>query len=92
MSNNNDVKQQIKTELTPDVGVTKQTQILLRRKTAAQWEQFDQTIPLGEPCFSYDPETGDCTLKIGFQDLDGNQQIWNALNLLRCRVDDGELS
>ena len=38
MSNNNDVKQQIKTELTPDVGVTKQTQILLRRKTAAQWE------------------------------------------------------
>ena len=86
------IKEIMKTESTPVTGVTKISQILLRRKTASQWEQCDQTIPLGEPCFSYDPETGDCVLKIGSQDEDGNQQIWNALNLLRGRVDDGELT
>lgn len=92
MVDTNVIKEMLKTELTPDTGATKVSQILLRRKTASQWEQFDQPIPLGEPCFSYDPETGDCVLKIGSQDLDGNQQIWNALNLLRGRVDDGELT
>lgn len=82
----------IETESTPINGAIKQAQILLRRKTAAQWQMYDQTIPVGEPCFSYDPSTGDCILKIGMQDLDGNEKIWNALNLLRARVDDGELS
>ena len=86
-----DDKQQLKTESTPDAGATKIAQVLLRRKTASQWEAYDQEIPLGEPCFSYDPTTGDCVLKIGFQDLNGNQKLWGALNLLRGRVDDGEL-
>ena len=85
-------KEIIKTESTPNAVATKISQLLLRRKTASQWEQFDQTIPFGEPCFSYDPETGDCVLKIGSKDADGNQQMWNALNLLRGRVDDGELN
>lgn len=82
----------IETDNTPDTGARKQAQILLRRKTASQWESYDQVIPTGEPCFSYDPETGDCVLKIGMCDLDGKEKIWNALSLLRARVDDGELT
>ena len=84
-----EAKQQIKTETS--VGATKVAQILLKRKTSSQWEQHDQAIPLGEPCFSYDPLTGDCVLKIGSQNLDGEEKICNALSLLRGRVDDGEL-
>lgn len=30
------------------------------------------TIPEGEPCFSYDSETGDYILKIGAKDSEGN--------------------
>lgn len=84
-----EAKQQIKTE--NSVGATKVVQILLKRKTSTQWEQYDQSIPLGEPCFSYNPTTGDCVLKVGSQNLDGEEKIWNALALLRGRVDDGEL-
>ena len=85
-------KQSFKTESTPDAGVTKVSQILLRRKTATQWGSYDQEIPIGEPCFSYDEETKDYILKIGAPDNEGNLQMWGALNLLRGRVDDGELN
>lgn len=85
-------KEKILTEGTPNSGATKTAQILLRRKTISQWESNAQTIPIGEPCFAYDAETGDFLLKIGAPNSDGDAQIWNALNLLRGRVDDGELN
>ena len=86
------LKDIILTEGTPTTGVTKKLQILLKRKDSDAWEQSTLAIPEGEPCFSYDQETGDYVLKIGARDADGNLQTWNALNLLRGRVDDGELS
>ena len=80
------------TEGTPNIGATKRAQILLRRKTTSQWESHTDVIPEGEPCFAYDPTTGDYILKIGAKDADGNLQMWHQLNLLRGRVDDGELT
>lgn len=71
--------------------VTKKIQILLRRKDNEAWEQSTLVIPEGEPCFSYDSDTGDYVLKIGAKDAYGNLQTWNALPMLRSRVDDGEL-
>lgn len=82
----------ILTDDTPISGVTKKLQILIKRKDSVAWEQSTVAIPEGEPCFSYDPATGDYVLKIGAKDSDGNLQTWNTLNLLRGRVDDGELS
>ena len=84
-------KEMIKTKGTPKFGATKSAQLLLRRKSKSQWEQYDQTIPFGEPCFSYDVNTGDYILKIGSYDKDNNLQISNNLNFLRGRVDDGDL-
>ena len=80
------------TEGTPNSGATKRAQILLRRKMNTQWESFTEVIPEGEPCFSYDASTGDYVLKIGAKDINGNLQMWHQLNLLRGRVDDGELT
>lgn len=81
----------IKTESTPDAGASKITQILLRRKLDTQWDSFTEAIPLGEPCFSYDPINGDYVLKIGAVDENGSPLTWSQLQLLRGRVDDGEL-
>lgn len=86
------LKEVIITDGTPETGVTKKLQILLKRKDSNAWEQSTMTIPEGEPCFSYDSETGDYILKIGAKDSEGNLQTWNALQLLRGRVDDGELT
>ena len=86
------LKEVIITDGTPETGVTKKLQILLRRKNSNAWEQSTMAIPEGEPCFSYDSETGDYILKIGAKDSEGNLQTWNALQLLRGRVDDGELT
>ena len=83
--------QNIKIESTPDTGATKVVQLLLRRKTSSQWDAYDQEIPIGEPCLSYDSTNGDYTLKVGIPDDQGNPKMWGALNLLRGRVDDGEL-
>ena len=85
------LKDIVLTEGTPQTGVTKKLQILLRRKDSDAWEQSTLAIPEGEPCFSYDTITGDYILKIGAKDTDGNLQTWNALPMLRSRVDDGEL-
>lgn len=87
----NELKDIILTEGTPDTGVTKRLQILLRRKDSNAWEQSTLTIPEGEPCFSYDSATGDYILKIGAKNAEGDLQTWNALPMLRSRVDDGEL-
>lgn len=76
---------------TPENGVVK-TQILLRRKSSSQWESLTTVIPEGEPCFSYDVSKDDYVLKIGTKDNSGNLQTWSQLNLLRGRVDDGELT
>lgn len=86
-----DLKEEIFTDGTPETGITKKLQILLRRKNGNAWEQSAMAIPEGEPCFSYDSENNDYILKIGAKDADGNLQTWNALQLLRGRVDDGEL-
>ena len=86
-----ELKDIILTEGTPNNGVTKKLQILLRRKDNSAWEQSTLTIPEGEPCFSYDNATGDYILKIGAKNAEGNLQTWNALPMLRSRVDDGEL-
>ena len=87
----NELKDTILTEGTPNTGVTKRLQILLRRKDSNAWEQSTLTIPEGEPCFSYDSATGDYILKIGAKNAEGDLQTWNALPMLRSRVDDGEL-
>lgn len=84
-------KLSILTDDTPEMGATKRAQLLLRRKTLSQWESTAGVIPIGEPCFAYDKDTKDFILKVGAPDIDGNAQMWNALNLLRGRVDDGEL-
>ena len=86
-----ELKDIILTEGTPNTGVTKKLQILLRRKDSSAWEQSTLTIPEGEPCFSYDSKTGDYILKIGAKNAEGDLQTWNALPMLRSRVDDGEL-
>lgn len=91
MADNIDRSAVIKTEPTPGEGATKKAQLLLRRKLASQWEGDNTVIPFGEPCFSYDPNTGDYILKIGALDDENKLMMWNNLNLLRCRVDDGEL-
>lgn len=63
--------------------VTKLTHLKLKRKTQAQWES-STVIPLeGEPCMATDT----FQFKIG----DG-VNVWTALPLAWCRVDDGELS
>lgn len=82
---------ELKKESTTGTDVVTKAQILVRRKTNNQWESLTERIPEGEPCFSYDPATGDYILKIGAKDVNGNLQLWNQLNLLRGRVDDGEL-
>ena len=82
---------EIKTESTPGTGAVKKAQILLRRKSNTQWESHTDVIPEGEPCFSYDATTGDYILKIGAKDIDGNLLTWSQLQMLRGRVDDGEL-
>ena len=81
----------MKNELTPETGVVTKVQILVRRKLKTQWESLTEVIPEGEPCFSYDPTTQDYVLKIGAKDEEGRLQSWSQLNLLRGRVDDGEL-
>lgn len=83
-------KEIILAEGTPNDGATKKTQILLRRKMISQWENYDQVIPIGEPCFAYDG--GELILKIGAPNEFGEPQLWNALELLIGRVDDGELT
>lgn len=82
----------ITAEPTPGEGAIKKTQILLRRKTNTQWESLTDVIPEGEPCFSYDQNAGDYILKVGAKDSNGNLLMWHQLNMLRGRVDDGELS
>ena len=79
-------------DLENDSPAIQKAQILLRRKTNTQWESHNQVIPEGEPCFSYNASTGDYVLKIGAKDSNGDLQLWNQLQMLLARVDDGELS
>ena len=63
--------------------VTQQVHLKLRRKTQSQWEASAEVPLEGEPCMA----TDSFQFKIG----DG-KNVWTALKLAWCSVDDGELS
>ena len=63
--------------------VTQQVHLKLRRKTQSQWEASAEVPLEGEPCMA----TDSFQFKIG----DG-KNVWTALRLAWCSVDDGELS
>lgn len=63
--------------------VTQQVHLKLRRKTQSQWETSAEVPLEGEPCMA----TDSFQFKIG----DG-KNVWTALRLAWCSVDDGELS
>lgn len=63
--------------------LTQQVHLKLRRKTQSQWEASAEVPLEGEPCMA----TDSFQFKIG----DG-KNVWTALKLAWCSVDDGELS
>lgn len=63
--------------------VTQYVHLKLRRKTQSQWEASAEVPLEGEPCMA----TDSFQFKIG----DG-KNVWTALKLAWCSVDDGELS
>lgn len=71
----------------PSVGTpnsqVKYVHLTLRRKTQSQWEASAEVPLEGEPCMA----TDSFQFKIG----DG-KNVWTALRLAWCSVDDGELS
>lgn len=66
-----------------DTQLTQQVHLKLRRKTQSQWEASVEVPLEGEPCMA----TDSFQFKIG----DG-KNVWTALRLAWCSVDDGELS
>ena len=68
---------------TNNTQVTQQVHLKLRRKTQSQWEASAEVPLEGEPCMA----TDSFQFKIG----DG-KNVWTALRLAWCSVDDGELS
>ena len=63
--------------------LTQMVHLKIRRKTQAQWEASSEVPFEGEPCMA----TDSFQFKIG----DG-KNVWTALRLAWCSVDDGELS
>lgn len=67
----------------PKLPLISQVHLKLRRKTQSQWEASAEVPLEGEPCMA----TDSFQFKIG----DG-KNVWTALRLAWCSVDDGELS
>lgn len=70
-------------EIPNNLSLTSQVHLKLRRKTQSQWEASAEVPLEGEPCMA----TDSFQFKIG----DG-KNVWTALRLAWCSVDDGELS